>query len=71
MHIAGKLYAEPAPAVGTQLSELVAQYELDPANYSYAVLPADYREKMQKGITAFRLEIEKLQAQRVASSCAG
>lgn len=62
VHVTGRLYPETDENTAAHLAALVGQYEPDTTAYSYESLPTGYREKMQKGITAFRLEIEKVQA---------
>ena len=62
MHISGTLHEESGEAVRGELTSLVGKYEQNTEAYSYAALPADYREKMQKGIRAFRLEITRIEA---------
>jgi transcriptional regulator len=62
VHISGTLHEESGGAVSGELTSLVGKYEQETEGYSYAALPADYREKMQKGIRAFRLEITRVEA---------
>lgn len=62
VHISGALYEESTEAASAGLAALVSQYEHNSAGYSYEALPADYRERMQKGIRAFRLQIDRVEA---------
>lgn len=62
VHISGTLHEERGEDVGVQLASLVSKYEQNAATYNFAALPADYSEKMQKGIRAFRLEITRVEA---------
>lgn len=62
IHIHGRLFAESDSAAAAQLEAMVKQYEGKSSAYDYLALPEDYRSRMQKGIRAFRIEIERVEA---------
>lgn len=62
IHVHGRLFGESDSAAAAQLEAMVKQYEGKSSVYDYLALPEDYRSKMQKGIRAFRIEIERVEA---------
>jgi len=62
VHVSGTLHEETPEDTELQLSELVKRYEPNAAAYAFAALPAEYRNRMQRGIRAFRLAITRVEA---------